>query len=96
MPEIVLSLMWAVSDFTAENGATRFARGSHLWEPDRKAGSWHVGEGAVHHIAYNCPDKETQSKIKFFVAVVLFAPNTTFSRLAQAPKAYLLSTRGHH
>ena len=36
-------------------------------EPDRKAGSWHVGEGAVHHMAYNCPDKETQSKIKFFV-----------------------------
>jgi glyoxalase family protein len=36
-------------------------------EPDRKAGSWHVGEGAVHHMAYNCPDKETQLKIKFFV-----------------------------
>ena len=31
-PEIVLSAMWAVSDFSADNGATRFARGSHLWE----------------------------------------------------------------
>ena len=36
-PEIVLSLIRAVSDFTAENGATRLARGSHLWEPERKA-----------------------------------------------------------
>lgn len=38
VPEIVLSAMWAVSDFSADNGATRFARGSHLWEPERKAG----------------------------------------------------------
>ena len=37
VPEILLSLIWAVSDFSAENGATRFARGSHLWEPERKA-----------------------------------------------------------
>ena len=37
VPEIVLSAMWAVSDFSADNGATRFARGSHLWEPERKA-----------------------------------------------------------
>lgn len=36
-------------------------------EPDRKPGSWHVGEGAVHHMAYNCPDKDTQLKIKAFV-----------------------------
>jgi glyoxalase family protein len=36
-------------------------------EPDRKAGSWIVGEGAVHHMAYNCPDKQTQIKIKAFV-----------------------------
>ena len=35
--EIVLSAIWAVSDFSADNGATRFARGSHLWEPERKA-----------------------------------------------------------
>lgn len=38
VPEIVLSAMWAVSDFSADNGATRFARGSHFWEPERKAG----------------------------------------------------------
>ena len=38
VPEILLSMMWAASDFSADNGATRFARGSHLWEPERKAG----------------------------------------------------------
>jgi glyoxalase family protein len=36
-------------------------------EPDRKPGSWHVGEGAVHHMAYNCPSKEVQLTIKAFV-----------------------------
>lgn len=36
-------------------------------EPDRKPGSWIVGEGTIHHMAYNCPDRETQDKIKHFV-----------------------------
>jgi glyoxalase family protein len=36
-------------------------------EPDRKAGSWHVGQGAIHHMAYNCPDRQTQLNIKAFV-----------------------------
>ncbi len=36
-------------------------------EPDRKAGSWIVGEGAIHHMAYHCPDHDTQNRIKFFV-----------------------------
>ncbi len=36
-------------------------------EPDRKPGSWIVGQGAVHHMAYNCPDLGTQLKIKAFV-----------------------------
>ena len=29
--------IWALSDFTADNGATRVAPGSHKWEWDRKA-----------------------------------------------------------
>ena len=36
-PEILVSLMWALTDFTAENGATRLVPGSHLWETERKA-----------------------------------------------------------
>jgi ectoine hydroxylase-related dioxygenase (phytanoyl-CoA dioxygenase family) len=37
-PEATLSLMLAVSDFTAENGATRVAPGSHRWDDfDAKA-----------------------------------------------------------
>ncbi|MEM1395832.1 MAG: VOC family protein [Pseudomonadota bacterium] len=36
-------------------------------EPDRKPGSWIVGHGTIHHVAYNCPDRETQDRIKHFV-----------------------------
>ena len=46
-PEIVLSMIWAVSDFTAENGATRLVRGSHLWEPERKATDADIVQAAM-------------------------------------------------
>lgn len=36
-------------------------------EENLKAGSWTIGEGAIHHMAYNCPDRETQDAIKFYV-----------------------------
>ena len=35
-PPLTLATMWAVTDFTAENGATRIVPGSHLW-PDERA-----------------------------------------------------------
>ncbi len=34
-PPTQIATMWAVTDFTAENGGTRIAPGSHLWEHDR-------------------------------------------------------------
>lgn len=34
-PDVVLNTMWALEDFTAANGATRFVEGSHRWDPDR-------------------------------------------------------------
>jgi ectoine hydroxylase-related dioxygenase (phytanoyl-CoA dioxygenase family) len=37
-----LNTMWAFSDFTAENGATCVAPGSHRWESSRRAGEQEV------------------------------------------------------
>jgi ectoine hydroxylase-related dioxygenase (phytanoyl-CoA dioxygenase family) len=34
-PPVVLNTMWPLDDFTDDNGATRFAIGSHLWPPGR-------------------------------------------------------------
>jgi ectoine hydroxylase-related dioxygenase (phytanoyl-CoA dioxygenase family) len=36
-PNLILATMWAISDFTADNGATLIVPGSHRWEADRKA-----------------------------------------------------------
>jgi ectoine hydroxylase-related dioxygenase (phytanoyl-CoA dioxygenase family) len=36
-PNLILATMWAISDFSAENGATLIVPGSHRWDADRKA-----------------------------------------------------------
>ncbi len=36
-PNLILASMWAVSDFTADNGGTQIVPGSHRWEADRVA-----------------------------------------------------------
>ena len=70
-----MEIAWG-SDRGAEDGNWRRysmgAGGSGAYtdfeiEPDRKPGSWTVGAGTIHHIAYNCPDRETQDKLKHFV-----------------------------
>ena len=35
-PPMALHCMWAVTDFTAENGGTQMVPGSHLWPADRE------------------------------------------------------------
>ena len=37
MPEFIVSTMWAGSDFTEQNGATRVVPGSHRWPEERVA-----------------------------------------------------------
>ena len=37
MPEIIMSVIWAGTDFTVENGATRLVPGSHKWPEERVA-----------------------------------------------------------
>lgn len=34
-PQALCNTMWALTDFTAENGATRVIKGSHLWDDSR-------------------------------------------------------------
>ena len=38
-PNLILATMWAMSDFTADNGGTQVVPGSHRWGPDRTAAS---------------------------------------------------------
>lgn len=35
-PPVVLNTMWAITDFTAQNGATRLVSGSHRWDDHDK------------------------------------------------------------
>jgi ectoine hydroxylase-related dioxygenase (phytanoyl-CoA dioxygenase family) len=35
-PPLILATMWAISDFSRENGATCFVPGSHLWDDKRQ------------------------------------------------------------
>ena len=36
-PNLILASMWAISDFTAQNGGTLLVPGSHRWAADRQA-----------------------------------------------------------
>jgi ectoine hydroxylase-related dioxygenase (phytanoyl-CoA dioxygenase family) len=36
-PNLILASMWAISDFTADNGGTLLVPGSHRWTAERKA-----------------------------------------------------------
>jgi len=46
-PPLQVEAMFALSDFTAANGATRVAPGSHRWEAGRKAGPGEVTQAEM-------------------------------------------------
>ena len=45
--DFILNMMWAGSDFTAANGATRLVPGSHLWPADRVANESQVAQAVM-------------------------------------------------
>ncbi|NKB98797.1 MAG: hypothetical protein GKR90_09940 [Pseudomonadales bacterium] len=47
MPEFILSTMWAGTDFTEDNGATRVVPGSHHWPESRLAKSAEIARAAM-------------------------------------------------
>ena len=45
--DYILNMMWAGSDFTVANGATRLVPGSHLWPADRLANESEVAQAVM-------------------------------------------------
>ena len=45
--KLIFNVMWAGSDFTAENGATRLVPGSHLWPAERLANESEVARAIM-------------------------------------------------
>jgi ectoine hydroxylase-related dioxygenase (phytanoyl-CoA dioxygenase family) len=46
-PNLVLASMWAITDFTAANGATNLVPGSHLWPEGRTAEPGEIASGEM-------------------------------------------------
>jgi ectoine hydroxylase-related dioxygenase (phytanoyl-CoA dioxygenase family) len=46
-PNLILATMWALSDFTVENGGTQLVPGSHRWEAGRVAEPSEVARAAM-------------------------------------------------
>lgn len=96
LPEYICFTMFAASDFTADNGATRIVPGSHLWPAERdptsarpeeiaqaemKKGSIVMWLGkTVHGLGSNITDRPRQS----------FATSYVVDWLAQEENQYLL------
>lgn len=47
LPEYIVSTMWAGTDFTEENGATRVVPGSHHWPEERLAQSHEIAQAVM-------------------------------------------------
>ena len=46
-PNLILASMWAISDFSAANGATNLVPGSHRWPSGRKARAEEIASGEM-------------------------------------------------
>lgn len=73
MMEEFLSLGWGARRVADDRNRVRFETGAggtgalidFEIEPDRKSGSWIVGEGTIHHMAFQIGNHEQQNALKF-------------------------------
>ena len=91
-PEFSVSVMWAASEFTEHNGATRFLPGSHRW-PHQKHEAYDKGSSLPEGITEKDVIPATMPK----GSVVLWCGNTLHGAGAHAPRQvnddHVLSTR---
>ena len=72
--EEFLSVAWGCRKTLTDRNYVRYEMGEggsgtytdFVIEPDRKPGSWTVGGGTIHHMAYKVETPEQQKEIKFF------------------------------
>ena len=72
--EEFLQVAWGSHKVAEDGNLVRYAMGDggsgtytdFTIEPDRKPGSWTVGAGTIHHMAYKVDDPKDQAEIKFF------------------------------
>ena len=75
MMDEFMEVAWGCKKEATDGNRVRYSMGQggtgtytdFVIEPELKQGSWYVGQGAIHHMAYHCPDHDTQNRIKFFV-----------------------------
>jgi glyoxalase family protein len=75
MMEEFMEVAWGCRKVATDGNRERYEMGAggtgtytdFIVEPNLKQGSWYVGQGAIHHMAYHCPDHDRQNQIKFFV-----------------------------
>lgn len=75
MMEEFMEVAWGCRKVATDGNRQRYEMGAggtgtytdFVVEPNLKQGSWYVGQGAIHHMAYHCPDHDRQNQIKFFV-----------------------------
>jgi glyoxalase family protein len=73
--EEFMQIGWGGKRVTDDENLIRYAVGDgdsgtlvdFVVEPDRKLGSWIVGEGTIHHMAFEVASHDHQNELKFFL-----------------------------